>query len=128
MIVHWPGHVPAGRWSDADFASIDWFPTVASLVGMTLDQKTRDWIKVCYTALVSLRHIKGQDASKLLLGKAEAADRRTVPLMWDYRFNMPGHCYHQSPRLAIMDPGWELKLLVNPDMSRVELSVPYCKR
>jgi len=35
-----------GRWTEADFASIDWFPTVAALTGIDLDEKTKAWIKV----------------------------------------------------------------------------------
>eukprot|EP00051_Salpingoeca_urceolata_P017525 m.239577 g.239577 ORF g.239577 m.239577 type:complete len:545 (+) comp18979_c0_seq4:46-1680(+) len=108
LIVRWPGQVPAGRVSAADIASIDWFPTMASLSSTALDPKTQQWIR-------------GRDASDLLLGKTNKPAPRTIPLVWDYRFKMPGKCYHQSPRLAIMDPEFDLKLLMNPDRSRVEL-------
>ena len=33
--------------------------------------------------------------------------------------SMPGKCYHQSPRLAILEP--PMKLLMHPDRSRLEL-------
>ena len=38
----------------------------------------------------------------VLLGEATAAKRRTHPLVWDYRFSMPGKCYHQSPMMSIV--------------------------
>eukprot|EP00037_Helgoeca_nana_P014910 m.140010 g.140010 ORF g.140010 m.140010 type:complete len:516 (+) comp22773_c0_seq2:134-1681(+) len=107
LITWWPGKIPAGRVSSGDIASIDWFPTVASFASIELDSPTRLWLQ-------------GHDVSAELTGKAQPT--RTIPLTWDYRFRMPGHCYHQSPRLAILDPtgsGW--KLLMNPDRSRLEL-------
>jgi len=38
--------------------------------------------------------------------------------VWDYRMSMPGKCYHQSPRLAILEQ--PMKLLMHPDRSRLE--------
>ena len=39
--------------------------------------------------------------------------------MWEWRFNIAGYTFHQSPMLAIRQDNW--KLLINPDRSRVEL-------
>ena len=55
-IARWPGKVPAGRNSDAIFASIDFLPTFAALSGATVP---------------SDRAIDGIDQTDLLLGKSE---------------------------------------------------------
>ncbi len=59
-IVRWPGHVPAGRTSDATFATIDFLPTFGRLAGY---QPPAD------------RIIDGVDQTDLLLGKSEAGAR-----------------------------------------------------
>tara|TARA_B110000495_G_C23023167_1_gene607371 strand:- start:517 stop:1863 length:1347 start_codon:yes stop_codon:yes gene_type:complete len=55
-IVRWPEKVPAGRTSDAIFATIDFMPTFATLAGYTVPGD---------------RHIDGMDQTDLLLGKRE---------------------------------------------------------
>lgn len=55
-IVRWPGQVPAGRRSDAIFATIDFLPTFATLAGFDVPQD---------------RHIDGIDQTELLLGKRD---------------------------------------------------------
>ncbi len=55
-IVRWPGKVPAGRTSDAIFATIDFLPTFARLSGATVPAD---------------RTIDGMDQTELLLGKTE---------------------------------------------------------
>lgn len=55
-IVRWPGKVPAGRESDAIFASIDFLPTFANLAGFSVPND---------------RTIDGIDQTDLLLGKRE---------------------------------------------------------
>ena len=55
-IVRWPGKVPAGRVSDAIFATIDFMPTFATLAGFELPQD---------------RHIDGIDQTALLLGQRQ---------------------------------------------------------
>ena len=42
-----------------------------------------------------------------------------MPLMWEWRFAVLGHCLHRSPMLGIRRDNW--MLLMNPDRSRVEL-------
>lgn len=56
-IVRWPGRVPAGRVSDAIFATIDFMPTFASLCGFELP---------------SDRYIDGIDQTALLMGDRTA--------------------------------------------------------
>ncbi|MBM4090040.1 MAG: sulfatase [Planctomycetes bacterium] len=59
-IARWPGHVPAGRTSDAIFATIDFLPTFGRLAGF---DPPRD------------RIIDGVDQTDLLTGKNEAGAR-----------------------------------------------------
>ena len=54
-IVRWPGKVPAGKTSDAIFATIDFLPTFAALAGFEVPED---------------RLIDGVDQSELLLGHA----------------------------------------------------------
>jgi arylsulfatase A-like enzyme len=56
-IVRWPGKVPAGRTSDAIFATIDFMPTFAALAGFTPPAD---------------RYIDGINQTPLLLGKQES--------------------------------------------------------
>jgi arylsulfatase A-like enzyme len=55
-IARWPGKVPAGRVSDAIFATIDFLPTFAALCGFEVPND---------------RRIDGIDQSELLLGRRE---------------------------------------------------------
>ena len=55
-IIRWPGKVPAGRVSDAIFATIDFMPTFANLAGFDIPED---------------RRIDGIDQTDLLLGKRE---------------------------------------------------------
>lgn len=55
-IVRWPGHVPAGRESDAVFATIDFLPTFANLAGFDVP---------------SDRQVDGIDQTDLLLGRRD---------------------------------------------------------
>lgn len=56
-IVRWPGKVPAGRVSDAIFATIDFLPTFAAL---------------CDFEVPTDRRVDGIDQTELLLGKRES--------------------------------------------------------
>ena len=55
-IARWPGKVPAGRTSDAIFATIDFMPTFANLAGFKVPDD---------------RVIDGIDQTDLLLGKTD---------------------------------------------------------
>jgi arylsulfatase A-like enzyme len=59
-IIRWPGHVPAGRVSDAIFSTLDFMPTLANLAGY---KGPRD------------RIIDGVDQTALLLGDSEKGNR-----------------------------------------------------
>ena len=59
-IVRWPGKVPAGRVSDAIFATIDFMPTFANLAGFEVPDD---------------RVIDGVDQTALLLGQSDQGAR-----------------------------------------------------
>ncbi|MDC0647040.1 sulfatase-like hydrolase/transferase, partial [Opitutales bacterium] len=61
-IVRWPGKVPAGKTSDAIFATIDFLPTFAALAGFEIPDD---------------RLIDGVDQSELLLGHSQEGARQT---------------------------------------------------
>jgi len=80
-IIRWPGKVPAGRVSDAIFATIDFMPTFANLAGYSIPED---------------RIIDGIDQSGLLLGKTQTGRETFV--------------YDQInvPNLAIRWRNWKL--------------------
>jgi len=64
-MVRWPGKIEAGRVSDEIFATLDWMPTLAKLVGED-DRMPTD------------RPIDGMDQSAFLLGNQEKSNREHV--------------------------------------------------
>jgi len=64
-MILWPGRIPAGRVSDEIVADLDWYPTLAHMVG----EKTR---------IPSDRPIDGIDQSRFLLGEDDASRREHV--------------------------------------------------
>jgi len=74
-IVRWPGKVPAGRVSDAIIASVDFFPTFATLAAFSLPED---------------RVIDGVDQTGLLTGTDEEGNRRTF-LYARVGFDCEGH-------------------------------------
>jgi arylsulfatase A-like enzyme len=69
-IMRWPGQVPAGKVSDAIFATIDFLPTFASLAG---------------TAVPADRQMDGVDQTALLLGESEEGNRDSFFYVNGYR-------------------------------------------
>jgi len=59
-IIRWPGHMPAGRVSDAIFSTVDFMPTLANLAGYEVPKD---------------RIIDGVDQTALLLGDSEKGAR-----------------------------------------------------
>eukprot|EP00756_Hemistasia_phaeocysticola_P048672 Hpha_TRINITY_DN23080_c0_g1::TRINITY_DN23080_c0_g1_i1::g.109425::m.109425 len=100
FIVRWPGTVPAGRIDHSLISAVDWLPTVLTLAGLTPPER------------------RGYDISDILTGKSRNVLKRKKPLMWRGGA-APPPCWNRSPGLAIRDS--ELKLLINPDSSRVEV-------
>ena len=64
-IARWPGRIPAGVVTDEIFADLDWYPTLATLVG----EENR---------VPTDRPIDGMDQSALLLGKQATSARQHV--------------------------------------------------
>jgi arylsulfatase A-like enzyme len=69
-IVRWPGKVPAGRVSDAIFATIDFLPTFASITGAGVPDD---------------RRIDGVDQTGLLFGESEPGARDSFFYVRGYR-------------------------------------------
>lgn len=101
LLARWPGHIPAGKVSDAIIGGVDLLPTLCSLANVDLPGDTV---------------LSGEDRSAVLLG---GDDPRTKPLFWEWRYRIAGHPLHHSPILAMREGPW--KLLMNPDGSRQEL-------
>ena len=88
MIARWPGHIPAGKTSNAQLSSIDLFPTFAALAGDALPE-----------------NIDGMDITATLKGKAaggKAAPAREA-LYWHYP-----HYHNEKPSGAIIKGDWKL--------------------
>lgn len=101
FIIRWPNGVSAGRIdNDTPLCAVDLLPTFCNLAGIDIDGLVLD----------------GEDMTDALRGRSGI---RKKPLMWEWRFNIAGHCLHKSPMLSIREGDW--KLLLNPDRSRVEL-------
>ena len=101
FIIRWPNGVSAGRINnDTPLCAVDFLPTFCNLAGVDIDGLALD----------------GEDMTDALRGRSI---ERKKPLLWEWRFNIAGHCLHKSPMLSIREGDW--KLLLNPDRSRVEL-------
>jgi arylsulfatase A-like enzyme len=105
FIVRWPGKVPADKVDDTTIISgADMLPSLCNICNITVPEGGE---------------LDGEDMSSAILGVPK---ERKGQLMWDFRFppnggrGRPIIC---SPMLAVRDGKW--KLLVNPDLSRVEL-------
>ena len=106
FLVRWPGHVPAGKTDTTTvLASIDLYPTLCALAGITLPRET---------------HVDGLDSSPAFLGTPL---QRGKPLLWEYGrqadYLFPREPGARSPNLAIRYGNW--KLLINADASGAEL-------
>ncbi|QUE49366.1 sulfatase [Luteolibacter ambystomatis] len=61
-LMRWPGHIPAGRTSDAVLATIDMLPTIASLSGAELPA----------------RKIDGRNITEIITGKSDASPHEAL--------------------------------------------------
>lgn len=102
FIISKPGTVPSGKVDHESIISgVDFLPT---------------FCKLAEVALPDSLELDGENISSCLNGNP---DIRSKPLMWQWRFAQARETLHKSPMLAIRENKW--KLLINPDMSRVEL-------
>ena len=103
FILRWPaGGVKQGAVDDrTPLSALDLFPAFCALADVPLPEG---------------HLLDGEDMSDVFHGMQR--DRRT-PLLWEWRFGILGHPINKSPILAIRRNQW--KLLLNPDLSRVEL-------
>lgn len=78
-VVRWPGHIEAGRESDAMFAAIDWFPTLGHVCGLDImmpeDAQAIDGLNL-RGPLLDLKHGRARMAERTKLlywhGKGQA--------------------------------------------------------
>lgn len=103
LIVSWPGRIAGGRVDTASVVSaVDLMPTVARVTGAKIP---KDW------------RLDGEEITDILAsGKSRP---RKKPLYWEWRYRIHGDNINRSPALAVRDG--DMKLLANPDGSRVEL-------
>jgi uncharacterized sulfatase len=100
LIVSWPGQIKAGSVSNAPVTSVDFVPTLASVVGVDLPQ---------------YQVFDGQSIMPLLLGESPEKDRA---LYWHY----PVY-HHDVPASAIRQGDWKLmENLVDGSVSLYNLS------
>jgi N-acetylgalactosamine-6-sulfatase len=86
-IVRWPGVIPAGTVDQSSvMSSVDWLPTVASLVGEEAPP-----------------FVDGEDKLEVLKGTPA---ERSSPLFWDFRSKTTGALY-DAPRFAVRDGHWK---------------------
>jgi arylsulfatase A-like enzyme len=64
-MIRWPGRVPEGKVSDEIFADLDWYPTIAHLIGAE-------------TRIPTDRPIDGIEQTDFLLGKQQKSNREYV--------------------------------------------------
>eukprot|EP00045_Choanoeca_perplexa_P018317 m.286946 g.286946 ORF g.286946 m.286946 type:complete len:427 (+) comp17781_c0_seq14:315-1595(+) len=103
FIVSWPGRVPMGRVDHSLLSSVDFLPTIASITNSPIPNGTL---------------LRGEDISEILFGKLNHQTSRKKPLFWRGG-SCPPPCQNRSPGLAVRTD--DMKLLINPDGSRVEL-------
>jgi len=103
FILRWPagGVRPETVDDRTPLCGVDLLPTFCALAGAGLPDNV---------------HLDGEDMSDVFHGRQR--DRAT-PLMWEWRFQIQGHCLHKSPMLAARKGDW--KLLMNPSRDRAEL-------
>ena len=104
-IVRWPGVVLPNRVDESSLGAVDWLPTVVALAGAKHLLTPSQW-----------EAIDGVDMSPILLAREQRTRvNRTRPLFWEWRGQIAGPCWNQSPQLAVREDRW--KLLMDPPSS-----------
>lgn len=103
FILRWPGKVPADKVNNKSVVNgVDFIPTISSIIGADLPKE--------------IQKQDGENMADVWLGKDR---KREEPLFWEWRYNVFGHTLNRSPMIAMRDG--DLKVLVNPDGSRLEV-------
>ena len=77
MMIRWPGHVEAGKWTNQIFSSLDWLPTLVEMAGGPKANDLRAEIeKGAYKDIVKT-HLDGVNQADFLLGKTDKSARDT---------------------------------------------------
>ncbi|GBG31574.1 Arylsulfatase [Hondaea fermentalgiana] len=77
----------------ADVAGVDLLPTLAGWANVKVKQASQ---------------VAGVDLSSVCLVKGCSRVAREQPLVWEWRFGVPGHCMNESPRFAILKGSFKL--------------------
>ncbi|MBI4559886.1 MAG: sulfatase-like hydrolase/transferase [Candidatus Hydrogenedentes bacterium] len=102
LIVRWSGQISGNAVDRTTVLSgVDFLPSLCRIVGVSIPKGLP---------------LDGEELSDAFMGRPR---QRTRPLMWERRFRVLGDPLNMSPLMAIRDGKW--KLLMNPDLSRVEL-------
>lgn len=77
MMIRWPGHVAAGKWTNQIFSSLDWLPTLVDIAGGAKANDLRAEIeKGEYPGIVKT-HLDGVNQVDFLEGKSDTSARDT---------------------------------------------------
>jgi N-acetylgalactosamine-6-sulfatase len=102
FILRWPGHVPRGKVNNTSVINgVDFLPTLCRLAHADVPESLK---------------LDGEDVSDVWLGSERS---RQKACFWEWRYRVFGHPWNRPPKLAVRQGN--LKLLINPDGSRVEL-------
>ena len=77
LVVRWPGHIPAGKWTNEIFAALDWVPTFVDIAGGPKGDGLKKEIEGgAYPGIVKTT-LDGFDQADFLLGKSDKSARDT---------------------------------------------------
>jgi len=78
-MVRWPGHIPAGTWSNAIVHHMDWFPTFADIAGdPQIKERLKQGIHVTALDRNYKVHLDGYDLVPVLTGQSDESPRHEI--------------------------------------------------
>ncbi|MFW5872362.1 MAG: sulfatase [bacterium] len=102
FIMSWPGNIPMNKINETSVVTgVDFLPTIASLIDIEIGNDFE---------------LDGENMIDVWKGEARY---RKKEIFWEWRYRIHSHIIHKSPMIAVRDGDY--KLLLDPDLSRVEL-------
>ena len=77
MVIRWPGHVEAGKWTNQIFSSLDWLPTLVEIAGGPKGNDLRAQIERGEYPGIVKTHLDGVNQADFLTGGSETSARDT---------------------------------------------------
>jgi arylsulfatase len=77
MMIRWPGHVEAGKWTSEIFSSLDWLPTLVEAAGGPAANDLRAQIERGEYPGIVKTHLDGVNQLDFLTGKTPDSARET---------------------------------------------------